>query len=433
MTACFVDLAITAALLAAGPAAVPHKPAQLKFRQTSQKIDYELVIRPGVPDSGATAEVELVIEELLESPDPTYGSRRPLNEANVHAVLVGGKKKVATARRGVRLADAGTYGFTFTATEPGLYGLHIGGQAGEAGALAFSVTVPYGVWPVPDGTKPTPLPPRLPAIEDGDRAHGRALCEARCKKDLPGALPSGATPSFLASDFAAAYDDDGLLKVVLTEGDDLATLERNDLLYYLRSLHFGVRDLFPAARLVIAKSFAINEHGRKRLAEALHKSPEAMAATAMVFVAFKGDGDGLTLIPYDDRVARDKLKPENKLGYLMFLDLPGESKVAELAVALAKEPSYAIVDVRARDHQGRADAALNKELKTFVGQGRFDDPRSLRGSSRLHGKLLPIYLRAAEFATMYYGDEREFTQFDSEFAPPPPEAQTAKPKVRLKR
>ncbi|MBI3178365.1 MAG: hypothetical protein HYZ27_01815 [Deltaproteobacteria bacterium] len=435
MTACFLHLVMTAALTAAGAAAVPHKPAQLKFRQTSLRVDYELVVRPGVPEPGATAEVELVIEELLETPDPTFGSRRPLNEAEVHAVLVsGGKKKLALGRRGVRLADAGTYGFTFTVSEPGFYGLHIGGNAGEAGQLAFSVVLPYGVWPVPEGTKPAPLPARLPDFEDGDRAHGRALCEQRCKKDLPGALPAGATPSFLASAFATAYDDDALLAAVLTPGGDLATLERNDLLYYLHGLHFSVRDLFPSARLVMAKSFEINEHGRKRLAEALNKSPEAMAATATVFVAFKGEGDELTLVPYDDRVARDKLKPENKLGYLLFLDLPGEGKVAELAVAIAKEPSYAVVDVRARDSQGRLDAALNKELKTFIGQGRFNDPKSLRkGSARLHGKFLPVYLRAAEFATMYYGDEREFTQFDSEFAPPPAEAQTAQPKVRLKR
>ena len=30
-------------------------------------------------------------------------------------------------------------------------------------------------------------------------------------------------------------------------------------------------------------------------------------------------------------------------------------------------------------------------------------------------KLLPVYMRAAELATMYYGAEREFTEFDSEF------------------
>ncbi|MCK5690074.1 hypothetical protein KAI87_12430, partial [Myxococcota bacterium] len=61
--------------------------------------------------------------------------------------------------------------------------------------------------------------------------------------------------------------------------------------------------------------------------------------------------------------------------------------------------------------------SINKNLKRYVGQGRFNDKRSLKGgSSSLRKKLVPVFLRAAEFGTMYFSAEREFTAFDSEFA-----------------
>ena len=55
------------------------------------------------------------------------------------------------------------------------------------------------------------------------------------------------------------------------------------------------------------------------------------------------------------------------------------------------------------------------DLARLKGQGRFNDARSLRkGSSSMRKKMLPIYLRAAELATAYYSDERDFTAFDAD-------------------
>ena len=85
-------------------------------------------------------------------------------------------------------------------------------------------------------------------------------------------------------------------------------------------------------------------------------------------------------------------------------------------MALGLENKYPILRLQARSDKGRPDAKLNKQLSSFVGQGKFNDPRSLRrGHKGLRRKLTPIYLRAAELATMYYANEREFTAFDDEF------------------
>jgi hypothetical protein len=284
--------------------------------------------------------------------------------------------------------------------------------------------VSFGVWPMPEGTKledaPLPAPRDEPEAKLGDLAHGKALCAARCRTDIEGALPKDAAPTFLRSDFAAGLSDDELLKAVLKpEASQLTPLERNNILFYLHGLHLRITDFFPDADAVIAQTFTINEHGKKRLLETLNLTLSDAEAVAKVFVAYKaGDkaATGPALVEYGDRVSRDRLKRRNKLGYLVFVEIPKEPKAKELAIALSREPVYAISDMRARDSQGQLDPALNKQLKTFVGEGKFNDAKSLKkGAAALQSKILPIYLRTAELATMFYAAEREFTEFDAEF------------------
>jgi len=89
----------------------------------------------------------------------------------------------------------------------------------------------------------------------------------------------------------------------------------------------------------------------------------------------------------------------------------------ELALALGKEPIYQILAIAARDGRGHTDGAFQKQLKTFVHQGQFNDAKSLKkGAPQLQPRLMPVYFKAAELATMYYADEREFTAFDDEFS-----------------
>ncbi len=406
---------------------VPPKPKINKIKKETDKLAIVITPRPGVPDAAITFDLEIELFERLTSPDPTYGSRRPVTDAEVSAYLVSptettkGKKSThwAQGHRAHRMPDAGAYAFTFTPPTPGVYGLYLRGTAAEAGPIDFSVMLPVGVWPIPEAASIPELPTPMPVLTAGNLEHGKALCAERCRRDLPQSLPSGGMPEFIHSDFAAALDEAALLKTMtVADAKPLTPIQHGDLVAYLHSLHWTMTDLFPEARAYIAKEFKINEHGRERLETTLKTKFDDQELSGVVFVAYKMEnaGESLRFIRYDDRVGRDQLKRKNKLGYLVFLSIPKEPKATELALAITKEPDYKIAAIIARDAAGRQDDALNKQLKSFIGEGHFNDAKSLKkGAPALQAKLLPVYLKAAELATMYYGDERDFTAFDDEF------------------
>ncbi len=417
---------------APAPAAVAPAPPRCQTeRHKVGKIEYRLFVKPCAPKPGAAMEIEAELSEILEFPDPTWGTRKPLADADLRAILVNVDdakpakakkvKKSAPVRLGraaVRLGDPGRYGFTFSADE-GVYAVHLRGTSKTAGAISGGTVVSFGVWPLPEGfdrNNPPPLTGDEPALEIGDMQNGRNICAERCRTDLPAALPKGKPPTFLRSDFAAGLSDDELIKAVLNEGPKLYSLERNDLLYYLRSLHWGVREFYPEASTMVSKQFTINEHGQKRLNETLGTSFAADELTARVFVPYQVEGEVPPMVDYDDRVTRDRLKRSAKLGYLLFLSIPKEQKAYELALALGREPTYEILGIAARDASGARDAATNKQLQSFVGKGQFNNAKSLaKGAAAFEKRLVPIYLRAAELATTFYTEEREFTEFDAEF------------------
>jgi hypothetical protein len=422
---------------AQAPAAA--KPPILKPEHNGATIGYRLKVRPGVVDPGHTVSIEIELAQLLKDPDPTYGERKPIDDARLHAILVappaGKKAKGPTwtaSHRAVRLSDAGTYGVTFTPPTAGVYGLYLRGDGGEAGPIEYNLAMPVGVWPLAGDATFPPLPQPEPAMQFGNWDHGKTVCAERCKKDHAAALPQGGLPVFLASDTVEALDDKALLAEMIDGGLD--PMERADVLYYLRSLHIASRELFPEAAAILPHAFTINAHGKERLAEIKVKLEDAQAS-ATVFTVFKGEKhEQLERVAYTDTVARDRFQKSDKLGYVVFLSLPGDAKAYELAIAVGLEPTYPIVKIVGRGKNGERDASFNKQLASFIGLGRFNDPKSLaKGPAGLREKLLPIYLRAAEFGTMYYADEREFTAFDSEFAPPPAEAPQQQVKLKNKR
>lgn len=419
---------ISSVALAQTPAPTAPKPPIRKLEHNGGKVGYRVKVRPGVPEANATFTLEIELAELLDKPHPTFGKRRPLDEADLQVVLVApaadakAKKRPASAswaeaHVAVRLADSGTYGVTFTPPTAGVYGLYLRGNS-AAGVLDYATAFPVGLWPLPETTEFAAMPSPAPVLQLGDAMHGKALCEARCKKDVAAAGLQGQAPTYLASEFAAALDDRGLLTAMLAPGGSLSAMERANLVYYLRSLHLPVQDFFPNAAHVLTNSFTINQYGKERLADTAGLKLTDDESTATVFVIYKSDTPTPSpmLINYDDRVARDRLKKGNKIGYLVFLSLKGDNKGKELGIAMGLEPTYPIEKLIARDASGKRDTGFNKSLDAFVGQGKFNDKKSLaKGPTAVANKLLPTYLTAAELATMYYADEREFTAFDDEF------------------
>ena len=407
-------------------AAPTGTPPVLTYEHESKTIAYKVKVRPGVPNAGGTVNIEVELEEILTTPDPTYGDRKPINNAEIIAVMVSPKTRRqregawVDARLGTPLGDAGAYGFSFTPTTgEGVYGLYFQGSTPSAGAIEHSVLVSVDVWPIPEKTKTPALPRKIPTATIGNLSHGKALCAEYCKKDIPGALPQGDVPAFLPSDFAAALSDGELLGAIAGQRlHELSATDRLDLVHYLRSLHLHVNEFFPEVAVHTSNVFTINKHGLERLSESAGIKLENGQADGKVFIVYKGEAKNgkPQLIAYDDRVSRDKIKRADKLGYLIFFNVEGDKRTRELGIAVGREPTYPIVNIISRDAANHRDSSTNRALRSYTRLGKFNDPGSLRrGSSSVRGMLTPHYLRAAELATMYYAEEREFTAFDDEF------------------
>lgn len=394
----------------------PTTPPLVRSQHETESHAFAVKVRPAVAKVGETVTVEVSIAEKLKDTDPRYGKRRPLEKATLEGTLVGaGASPFVASRNSLPLRDAGAYAFTFTAPKAGLYAFHLRGKT-ETGAIELKVPVSYEVWPIAADAALPALPAKRPAAEAGDLAHGKNLCAERCKPEVAGVRSEKGAPVFISSIVGATHDDNALLKNVLKpEAAQLEVTQRNDLLHFLRGLHWSVRDFYPDAAFYTANEFTINKHGRKRLEESANVKLTPETERGTVFVVYKAaePAAAARYIPYEDRVARSQLKRGDKLGYLMFLEVPGERRAEELAVALGTEPTYAITKLRARDAHGQADNGINTQLRAFIGKGKFNDPKSLAsGPAPLRNQLTPVYLRAAELATMYYGEERELASFE---------------------
>lgn len=399
---------------------VKRPPPFLQYQASQNGISYKLLLQPGLVHAGEVASLSLQLAQTLTVADPAYGNERPLEDVKVQAIFVGPSDKKnktpwVAARQGMHLEDPGSYGFTFTMPADGVYTLYIRGTANGATALDYQVMIPIGQTTIPENATAAVLPKTLPPALEYDAAHGAVLCKARCRTDIEGVISSGGAPVFISSAMAIQLNDDALLQTMVGESA-VATLPltaQYDLLKHLRTLHTPITAFFPSAAAVLPKSFTINEYGRERLRDALGSKVDAAAATGTVFVVYKNatTPKSPALVAFDDRVTRDTLKRGDKMGYVMFFDMTG----TEVGMAVGTEPNYPILAMVAHGTKG-SDEDLNRQLQVYVGQGRFNDPKSIKGGpDSLRAKILPLYLRAAELATMYVSEEREFTAFDQEF------------------
>ncbi|MEO1173506.1 MAG: hypothetical protein AAFX94_15850 [Myxococcota bacterium] len=309
-------------------------------------------------------------------------------------------------REATPLKDPGIFAARFVPEQAGVYALWI------LGPHEHGWTVHVGS-KTPSSADAPARPEAFPEARSGHLELGRDACRRLCRSDIPGAEKKKELPIWLRSSFGIRHQDADLLKATLT-APPASRVERADLLYYLRSLHRSVQEIAPAARKLLAKRFSINEYGRDRLSEA--KVTPGTLSSGWVFVLFRGKGNTLEHVDYADRIARDSLEDQDKLGYLVLFDRAKDPELREIAFYLGPEPNYPIVSVTGRSLTGALTPKLSDQLSSVAGLGRFNEPESLKGAPRpLRKTLTPLYLIAAELATMYVGEEREFNAFDDEF------------------
>ena len=384
------------------------------------KVEIRINVTPGKGKPSETSQVEVVLYEKLETPDARYGNMKPIAGASVTGYLVAsnakGKARSVTARKAIEFEDEGVYGFALTLDQVGVHALHVVVKSESHGKLNATVPLASDVWPIPEDAKLPALPRKLPIAGLSDVRHGRTLCATFCSQALDFAAPQGQVPQHLGgNELNALADGDVLAEVVDPKKlGRLNPIERNDLFHHILRLGTSVKAFFPDAAHVIPADVELNDYALERLEASLGIDPAEEDIESTVFVVYRGEGKTLrpAVISADDLVARDQLDKTKKVGYVIFFSSPNSPDLFELGIGLAKEPSYAIVGAVARTATG-VKSKLQSQLNKLRGQGRFNDARSIKSGTNSFKKLItPFYLRAAEFATMYFAEEREMAAFD---------------------
>jgi mono/diheme cytochrome c family protein len=260
------------------------------------------------------------------------------------------------------------------------------------GALLFRVSCVscHGV----DGHGQGPLAPQL-AVPPGD-LRDPAFLSTRSNADLMAVIARGG----------------GALKrsKTMPAFPTISDLDRWDIVSFLRQSRLKVADFYPSARFFTAKSYPLDKNAKERLA-ALLGLPVAAQDSRMTVVTAYGkraasDAAGPELVPQDP-VSLDKLSPKEKIGYLVFVELPGQGgEMTSYGVALAKDGSV----TRVSSEPGLTKPALDAAYQVFVGQGQKGQPGSLKPGKAppsVASAFKSAYARILESIGLFDKEERD--------------------------
>lgn len=196
----------------------------------------------------------------------------------------------------------------------------------------------------------------------------------------------------------------------------LSFLELWDTVAYTRTLHMTLSDYFPTAGRYFTKEYEIDKYGLQRIEEngGVRLKGKDKSAPVFTFFDFEGEEGNLTYVPNDNPILVDKLKKDQKAGYLVFLPFKTKDFDGEIGVAMDRRGVITKLAV----HKSKKGAELlNKSLSRFEGMGRKGQKTPFKVSggksmSKLAKDVFPVYLRAMETVTMYDREERERTWAD---------------------
>jgi hypothetical protein len=252
---------------------------------------------------------------------------------------------------------------------------------------------------------------------EGDTLHGEALLKK-----------SGATARVDGAWLNALTDEQAL--VALAKGaegfprvESANPLDRWDALAFIRSRNTDLRDLVMGANTVLLMNGKLDENAEKRLTEQAKVAAAALEPERRVFGLYKlpekpGDaGAALAFVGEKENKKRDKLKKNTKVGYVVFVKLPGfRDGKYEAAFAVDKDIHIQHVAIRAPD--GAAPVDLNQAAARFLGKGARGQYAQLKagGAGKAIGELeKPLsdaFLMGMEAVYMFEVKEREYFAFD---------------------
>ncbi|MEL7369326.1 MAG: hypothetical protein AAFN74_10470 [Myxococcota bacterium] len=266
-----------------------------------------------------------------------------------------------------------------------------------------------------------PVNAENPDILVGDAIHGQKLYAEHCAK----CHDSGRAPALTVADRLIQRRDEALLAAI-SRGEGLQApaqhaferklsfLSQWDLVAHIRTQHMRLDSFFPAASRYIGKVYTIDQNGLKRIEAATGRRPADTAATVFTFFDVKGERGNLTYVTQDP-IELDKLRKDNKAGYLVFVpfEQPGFSG---RELGLAMDARGRLIKAAVHDLLPGAEA-INRRLKALKGQGHLGQKRPFRvkgprKTQALARQVFPLYLRAMETVTQYVVEERERTWAD---------------------
>lgn len=198
--------------------------------------------------------------------------------------------------------------------------------------------------------------------------------------------------------------------------DSENVLDRWDALAALRASNADLKDLLGGADTVLVMPTKLDDNAVTRLKDQAKIPGSAIDEGRTVFGLYKTGAGGLSFVGPKENKKRDKLKQDTKVGYAVFLAIPGfRGGKYEAAFAIDKDIRVLAVSVRAPD--GSAPTDLNQAAARFVGKGARGQYAELKagGAGKALGELArPLsdaFLIAAESVYMLEVDEREYFQF----------------------
>jgi hypothetical protein len=244
----------------------------------------------------------------------------------------------------------------------------------------------------------------------GDVVHGQALLQ----KAGGSVRVDGAWLNSASDDADLAFLASGKNDFPQIDSDDV--LDRWDVLAFLRSKNTDLRDMLMGANNVLVADEKLDENAEKRLTDQGKLAGTALSGLR-VFSLYKLGGDGgLNYVSGKDNKARDKLKKNTKVGYVVFAPLPGfRGGKYEVAFAVDKDIHLQHVFVRAPD--GDAPTDLNQAAARFVGKGARGQYAELKagGAGKAIGEiekpLSQAFLVAMENVYMFEIAEKDYFAF----------------------
>lgn len=247
----------------------------------------------------------------------------------------------------------------------------------------------------------------------GDLAHGEKLLKKAGKNKPP-----------VRGAWINRYDDKTALKGLRlgkagfpkVRSDN--ELDRWDALAYIRQANANVLNLMPEATHMLLTSGELDQYALERLTDRASIDVPKKQKKGHVYVFFKkGEpGSDIARVREKNARARDELKPDLKVGYVVFMPLPGvRGGGHEVAFAISKDIQITGIEVRAPD--GSAPDDLNQAARRYIGKGargKYDKlkaPGAGRAMNELKGPLSDAFLLAAERVYMYEVKESDYFAF----------------------